>query len=241
MTATLPPLLNKAELLDASILLTKRHFVTILRIALPALAVTLVVDLTTEALAPDSVLPLLSIPVSFVAWGAAEGMALAAYWHLLHGNPMTRGSCWELVARRPWAVVLGYSLKWIPIVIGLFLLIMPGLYLIARWFAVPMASVAEGVSFRQAFDRSRRLSELELGRVMGTIGLVELGLMVVVGGFSVLIPDSVGELAPVYRAAVYWLLGVVLLPLRTALTVLLYVDIRMRREGYDLQVALSGG
>lgn len=240
MTFAAPPLQSRSELLDASFVLAKRHFFRILRAALPAIVLAVVVDLVIEVVGQDANAALLAIPTSLLVWGVAEGMALAACWNLVHGNPLTPASGWQLVGGRLWAVAFGYAFKWMLITVGLVIFIVPGVYLIARWFAVPMASVAEHATLRQAYDRSSRLSELELGRLIWTLGMLELGLMVVgigLGGLAA-IGNAEASVAGL-ETVVYWGVGIAVLPLRVALTTLLYLDIRMRREAYDLQAGLQ--
>ena len=174
-----------------------------------------------------------------VVWGLAEGMAIAASWDLLHGNPPTTASSWRLVSPRAIAVAVGYALKWILIVIGLFLLIAPGFYLIGRWFAVPTTSVLEQASMREAFQRSRDLVELDLRRVLSTLGLVEMGTLLLVLAASALLPGGLesSSIVQILAVSVVW---IVLLPFRAGLMTLLYLEIRMRREGYDLATTLQG-
>lgn len=238
MTILVPTVLSRSELLDASIVFAKRHSLTILLATLPALVPAIVVGLGIELVTQGSDVALLAMPVSLIMWGLAEGMAIAACWDLLHGNSPTTARAWKLVSPRAFAVAAGYCFKWLFIMVGLVLLIAPGLYLIGRWFAVPAASIAEQVSLREAFRRSRELTRLDLKRVLWTLGLVEIGLMVLSFVLPAVLPGGSLESPSFTQTLALWALGVVLLPFRAGLTTLLYLDIRMRREGYDLQAAL---
>ena len=239
MTLSAPPLLSRSELLDASIEFTKRHFFRILRAALPAVLLAALVDLVITAVAQGSDAGILGMPLSLLAWGVAEGMALAACWNLVQGNPVTAASGWQLVRGRLWAVAAGYALKWLGIMVGLALLIVPGVLLLAQWFAVPMVSVAEQATLKQAFDRSIRLTRLEMKRVVWTLGMLELGLMVAAVGVGLLVTGGGNQESDFGYDVVGWVIGIALLPLRAALTTLLYLDIRMRREAYDLEAGLQ--
>jgi hypothetical protein len=227
-------------LLDASIILAKRHSFAILLATLPALVPAVLLDIGIHLLTGGSDFSLIAMPASLMLWGLAEGMAIAASWDLLHGEQPNATRAWRLVGRRPLAVALGYCFKWLMIMLGLFLLIAPGFYLIGRWFAVPATSVVEHATLHEAFRRSRQLVRNDLTRVLWTLGLVESGE--VLGAFVVpaLLPGASLESPSLAQTASYWALGVVLLPLRAGLTAMLYLDIRMRREGYDLQQRLSG-
>ena len=245
MTFAAPALRSGSELIDASLVFTKRYFVVILRAAVPAIALTMVVDLVFELMAPgtDSTGEML---IGFVTWGLVEGMAFAACWEIVHGNEPTPGRAWALVAPRLFAVVFGYTLKWVFTLIGLFLLILPGVYLIALYFAVPAASIAERASLRQAFRRSRALARPDLKRLMLTLGtfqvavlILSFALVVAITGGSLESMESLDASSTWLETLVGWAFGIVLLPLGAALTTLLYLDIRMRREAYDLQAALG--
>ena len=239
MTFNAPLLLSRAELIDASLVFTKRYFVPILHAALPALVLGVAVDVALLLLTPDSD-SLLEMFVELMVWGLAEGMAFAACWDIVHGNTTTPGRAWTLVAPRLGAIVAGYTLKWVFIIVGLFLLIAPGVYLIALYFAVPPASVAEQASLRQAFRRSRALARPELKRIMMTLGTFQVAVLLV----STLITGAVSGWSmessrSAIQTVVAWAFGIAILPLGAALTTLLYLDIRMRKEGYDLQSTLD--
>ncbi len=245
MTFAAPVLRSGSELIDAALVFTKRYFVVILRAALPAIMVSFVVDVLFELLAPgtDSAGEMV---IQLVTWGLAEGMAFAACWEIAHGNEPTPGRAWALVAPRLFAIVFGYTLKWVFILIGLVLLVVPGVYLIALYFAVPAASIAERASLRQAFRRSRALARPDIKRLMLTLGTFQVAVLIIVfaivaaiSGSSAQSLESLESSPLLLETFVGWALGILVLPLEAALTTLLYLDIRMRREGYDLQAALG--
>lgn len=241
MTFNAPLLLSRAELIDASLVFTKRYFVSILRAALPAILVSFAVDMLFELLAPgsDSAAEMLA---QMMTWGLAEGMAFAACWEIVHGNEPTPGRAWVLVGPRLFATVFGYALKWVFILIGLFLLILPGVYLIALYFAVPAASIAERASLRQAFRRSRTLARSDLKRLMLLLGTFQVAVLILGFGFVAAATGGSFETPTspsVIELMLGWAFGIALLPLEAALTTLLYLDIRMRKEGYDLQATLG--
>jgi hypothetical protein len=239
MTSVASALLSGSEILDASLLLAKRHFLTILRATLPALLLTAVVELAIEVLMQSPDRALLGMPAVLMAWGLAEALAIGACWDLVHGNPATLARSWKLVSQRTAAIAVGYCVKWLFILAGLFLFIAPGVYLTALYFAVPTASVAEQASLRQAFRRSRALARPDLKRILFTLGLLELGGIVLSATLWALVPGGSLESPSPFDTIAGWALAIALLPLRAALMTLLYLDVRMRREGYDLQWALA--
>lgn len=108
----------------------------------------------------------------------------------------------------------------------------------ARIFAVPMVIVLEGASVGPAFARSLSLTEGSVWRVMGVFVLVFLifialfGLLFVLG--SALVAQS-PRLAPVF-SVINGTISVFVYPIYTVFITLLYYDLRIRRDGYDLEV-----
>ena len=230
---------SPSQLFDASLVFGRRHFRTLLQVALPAVFVCAVLELVSQLLRHVPGIPLLGFLAVLMAWGLAEAMAIAACWHIVHGRAATRATCWYSVSRRVIAIMVGYCLKWLLILAGLVLLFAPGVYLIALYFAVPTANIAEGYSLSRAFRRSRGLARPGMKRIALTLGSLEvIGL-----GLSFLISAALGDFssespAPLGVVAA-WSLGVVLLPFRAALMTLLYVDRRVSREAYDLELGLA--
>jgi hypothetical protein len=128
-------------------------------------------------------------------------------------------------------------------VLGLLFFIVPGVYLyVAFAVAVPVL-LTEGVKGRKALGRSRRLVK---GRWWGTFGVVVLGAILV----------GIVEAALVGLAAVFTtidtadptlgsflvntgatvLASLIATPFAAAFVVVLYFDLRVRKEAFDLQL-----
>jgi hypothetical protein len=227
------------ELLDASLELAKRQFWTILRAALPALALTACVEVLLEVIGASPTTSMIGFLVPFIPWALAEALALGSCWHLLHGESATFADSWALVSRRIVAIALTYTVKWLLILPGLFLLIVPGLYLIALFFALPTVSVTEQASFREAFRRSRALARHRLKRIVGTLGLLEIMGLAVAALVPVILPGGTWEAPSAWDRIGGWVVGIVMLPIRAALMTVLYLHLRVSKEGYDLQWTLS--
>jgi hypothetical protein len=120
----------------------------------------------------------------------------------------------------------------LPVSIGFMLLLIPGLYLLARWFAMPQAVVLEDHGPIGALGRSWALSSGHVRHIVNTMGLVIL-LQIAIsygGGFlSLLLPGQV------LRLLLGVLISCVVQPLIGIVATLLYYDIRIRREGFDIE------
>jgi len=233
-----PALGNTAgELLDASIVLTKRNYWTILRTALPALVLAFTLEALLELL--DASSGFLGTTVSLVPWSLVEALCIASCWCLLHGAPSTFGVSWLMISPRLGAVILSYALKWLAITVGFVLLIIPGFLAIVRFFGLPTVCITEQASVGTAIRRSLALSRGRFKLLAASVGLVEvlsLGLSMLI---PLLVPGGSWEEPSRWDTISASLIYVSLLPFRTALLATVYLNLRMSKEGYDLSVSLG--
>ena len=131
--------------------------------------------------------------------------------------------------------------------LGFVLLVVPGLYLMLAWLLTYQVMVIEGLSGWEALQRTRKLSAGHLMRILGVL-LVASILMLVVGGVLELVIRSVPVLSVLVSAVVQAVFSAYM----SAALVVLYFDIRCRKEAFDLEhlaelvsgqgaPALSGG
>ena len=116
------------------------------------------------------------------------------------------------------------------VILGLLLLILPGLYLAFAYMLVYQVVVIEGRSGMRALNRSRELAKQNLLRILGIYVVALLLSLVlssvvglVLGGIPVVGVVANGIVQAVFTA--YW----------SACFVLLYFDIRCRKEAFDLE------
>lgn len=141
------------------------------------------------------------------------------------------------VLSRPWTLLATSVFQGLLVVVGLLLLIVPGLIFAAWAFAMPMVVMVEHANTSQAFTRSRELARGEIGHVLGTLlltflifYLVVIALVAVLGMLFVFagLSERMGEvLSQVGMIVAYPLVGVA--------GTLLYYDLRIRKEGFDLE------
>ncbi len=147
------------------------------------------------------------------------------------------------------------SLLWVIILtalgvaLGFLLLIVPGLILYVWWSVAAPVLLAEGVRGRRALGRSRQLVR---GRWWATFGVIVVGVImaaVISAGLTAVSTLLVsGEADSPGRIVADGLAGLVssaiTTPLTAAFTVVLYFDLRVRKEGFDLELLadrLAGG
>jgi hypothetical protein len=236
------PLLRPAsagELLDTAVGMAKRHYVAYLRLAwMPYLAAAALDYFSRLPAAPPG-FPLVSLPAGLAVGAVVEVVLACASRDLLEGRGFAATPVGPILRKRWAAIVFGYLVKWVLVLVGFFLVILPGAYLLTLYFGVPYISAFEDVGLRAARRRSRDLARKHLARVFLTIGLFDLGAISL--GLGVLLLVSQGQMtqAPAWARWISWLLGLTLAPLRGALSAAVYLDCRVRSEGYDLDYSLA--
>lgn len=139
-----------------------------------------------------------------------------------------------------------HSVLWVSlmysVLVGLgFLLVLPGIWLsIALVFAVPVL-IFEGIKGRKAIDRSFNLASDNWWRSFATllIGFVLIGILQI--GAPLALRALMGSVDNAYlfeagQAVSRGLSAVLSAPFYAALLTVLYYDLRVRKEGYDVQL-----
>jgi hypothetical protein len=145
------------------------------------------------------------------------------------------------------AIVFGLFLVWVVVlVIGLVLLVLPGLavlcggvYLAVRWSLSVVAMMAEDIGPIKGMARSWNLVKGQWWRTLGILFIVGI-MQTIIGyalGFLFGIMAAVvttGDLRLGVVAVGSAVLGALITPIVTIAIVLLYFDLRVRKEGLDL-------
>lgn len=186
----------------------------------------------------------LTFLVTALLGAVLTGMLTVAITQDVLGIQLPLGEVWRRTRARIWAL-LGIALvTTICQYLGLLLLVAPGVWLWGVWAVAVPALMVEGTGIRSALRRSRQLVRGDFWRVwstraMGVVVALVVSLMITVP-FTVagLALDSGGDHAPLAFAALAALGSAVATaftaPIRAGVDALLYVDLRMRREGLDI-------
>jgi hypothetical protein len=155
------------------------------------------------------------------------------------GNPVSVRSTLLGVAHRYWGL-LGLSLLYV-LVSPLILCFPVLIWLYVRWAVAVPVLLAEGVGPIKALDRSWTLTRGHWWRLFGILLLIYLLTSVVSGALGVFafpIAVAVPFIPPVVRGAIILTLetlaGAVVQPALYLCDTLLYFDLRIRREDFDL-------
>jgi hypothetical protein len=169
------------------------------------------------------------------------------------GRPATIGSVLRETLSRYWqlfgfiALFFVLVVAWfIALLIGLIVLVLPGLavlgfgvYVAIRWSMSLAAMMAENIGPIQGFSRSWNLVKGQWWRTFGVllvVGILQLVISFALGALFGIVAAAVttGDLRLATEAIGSTLLSTMVSPITTIAVVLLYFDLRVRKEGLDL-------
>jgi hypothetical protein len=205
----------------------------------------------------DSLLVLVSsMLVSTFLLTATTGLMAAVMGRAALGREVTFGIAWGELQPRLLPLLGVASVYALLSTIGVLLCIVPGVLVWVFWALAAPALVLERGTFREAFARSVKLVRGAFWRVFGVLLLAEIiesifesiiqlpftfGSGVFGNLFTpgkVTVPDT-GDL--LLQSAGQIVAGTIAIPFVALVTVIVYLDQRMRREGMDIELARAAG
>jgi hypothetical protein len=259
-TATAPPQLRPlalGEIIDVSIKLMRRNWRTlsllVLIVAVPVAVVSLLI--TTSTTTYDAGLDVRS-PDDDAAYGAGQvvNALLQIALYLLATVACFQAVADAYIGRRPdWRSSLRFAARRSPAVlamtivyfcglaVGLIFVFVGAIFLAVRWSVAMPALLLERRRPIAALGRSWKLVGGFWWKVFGTLLIVYLLVTVlsfavgaVLGGILAVVTNVESLLGLLAQQAVTVVVQVFTLPLFAAVTIVLYVDLRVRKEGFDL-------
>lgn len=196
-------------------------------------------DIALQLAAVIVILVVSTLATAFVT-AAATRIAADAYI----GNSEAPGQAIRNVARRTLPLVGLTIISAIGIAIGWLMLLVPGLLLQAAWAVAVPALILEGTGVIAALGRSYALTKsrflLALG-VVWSVWLLEfvlsVGLSSVLGYLIATNDSTTGDV--IIQSVSNTVSSIVTTPLVATAIVALYFDLRIRSEGFDVQMMLS--
>jgi hypothetical protein len=237
-----------AEMFNEAFDIYKRNFGLFAGIgAVVYLPFALLSALTVNLHWPQGLLALLL----FLPMRLVEGAIVKALADRYLGREATIAGSWRYVLRRGLAY-LATSLRVARnIFLGSILFIVPGILMAFFYFFVPQVMIVEERYRREATQRSRELAAGQWGRifVVGVLTLVLSGGALALAGalkhglasvFPFLVGSADGLSVPLPAALTKEFLDagakILVLPFTWLLGVLLYFDVRIRKEGFDIEL-----
>jgi hypothetical protein len=244
--------LGVGEILDVALAVYRRHAFSLWRVvavvvALPA-ALNGAVAVAARQVGDDTadsgsllLLELLVVAVSLVATALATAAAYRLVADAYLGRPVDSGASLRFGLRRLPSVIWVSLLFAFGIFVGFLLVIVPGIFVTVAWSVATPVVLAENLRGSKAIRRSRALVRGRWWPCAGVIYLmylleliVYLGILFVIGR----IVDTSGNdsLLFVEEGITSLIASTLVLPFQVAVTTVLYIDLRVRKEGFDVQL-----
>jgi hypothetical protein len=253
------------ELIDAAFQLTRRHYVPLLVLAavtyIPTFAVLLIIGAPAATADEDSlglmgVAWIVATPLLLVWYAVGVAAMAIAASEAYQGRSVDPGSALRQALSRWFTIVMACVAKWViiglaaavfAIIVGVggarlgplaALLAIPAIALPVmfwtRFFAVPTVTVLEGLGATDSLRRSSRLSEGFRWRVLGTY-IVAYAIVLAISMAALVVAMMLVK-NMLLAQLVSNLLSLLGFPLVGAVSVVLYYDMRIRKEGFDLEL-----
>lgn len=226
-----------SEIVDAVFVLYRRDAGQYLVLSALALIPTLLYQLVETAPTPEDILRFgrpfwFLIIAPTVSWMLGASLLTAAGSDAYLGQEVDAATVVKRVLPRIFSVLVAGLTLYLMCVFGAVFLIVPGVYLFARYCGVVPVIVIEGVGVGTAFSRSAQLTQGRKWHVLGTMLL----------GYFMVLVSSVGaamvaRLLPgiALQLTVTSLISVLVRPVLYLTIVVLYYDLRIRGEGFDIE------
>jgi len=244
--------LTVGEILDTSFSLYRRHFAALATVALVCTGIPLVLRMFLEAsggflvnLALGALYALSLVVLNLVATAATVFIVSESYL----GRPL---SAWEALRRAtPYMgrILVCSLLMAIAVGLGFLLLLIPGVILaVGLALAIPAVVLEPRTSASGALSRSWELTRGARWRLFGLgitlLVLLYVPVVAITGLFALLLPESAGmfsggSLGMVMAIAVGGLVQMFIYPLFYCVLTVAYYDLRVRKEGFDLELLAS--
>lgn len=192
-------------------------------------------------------------PWSFMTVLALAGLALAGFFLFMVlvypistgalvfnisagylGEELSAVESYKRVLKRLFRLLGAQGLVFLLTAVGFVLCVVPGV-IFSLWFMlVPAVVLLEDVSAIESLGRSRRLMAGNLGKGF-LLGLIVWILTAMVTGGTTALLAAIPWPHEAIRDFLTSLVGALPLPLSIGVVVLLYYDLRIRKEGFDLE------
>ncbi len=240
--------LSTGEILDVAFSLYRRHFVTLALVALISQAVGILFSIYLEAaggMLANPGLAMVSLMVSSVCAAIGMGASTKVIADSYLGRSSTVGAAIGWVVPSIGRLIVLMVVVSLLVGIGFILLIVPGAILGTGLAVSACALVVEGLGATDAMNRSWSLTKGYRWKVFATMAvalcliyLISLAA-VFVGGFVALALGGDVVTSLVVVAAVSAAFSVLVYPYVYSAVTVLYYDLRVRKEGFDLELRAS--
>lgn len=220
-------------------------------IALILFAATMVLGagVAVEARIAGIVMIFVAAFLSIVGRALCNGALIKSVSESYLGNEVSVGQAYRFVLPKLWTLIWASIVVGFICALGYLLCVVPGV-IFSLWLALTtQAIIIENLKASEGMKRSKALAKGNLGKIF-LVGLVILLIALIVGWLAgllgVLVGRGLGMAQTVFGAPrpaamvirqIFSVIGQVLAaPIGAAAFILLYYDLRIRKEGFDLEM-----
>lgn len=237
-----------SELVDAAVQLLRRDYLTYVMIMAMAYVPYMVLLMFSGVLDPERAMnptasSLSVIYISGLLWFTLiDGVITIAASEAYLGGRIDTGAAFRQSVARFGSLLIAAIVKWVSIIVGIILLIAPGVYMFARFFAIPATVVLEKLSPFAALGRSATLSKDLKWHVIKTLGLVWLIYLVLylaiglMAGGGAAMSGTISPTMLLVSQVVGAAFTILVYPVISIVQTLLYYDTRIRKEAFDIEI-----
>jgi hypothetical protein len=232
------------------------HFVTIvaviqvpvalLRLAVPRLVAAFVPaggGASGGAVVAAVVGGLVAFFLLIIAQSLSSGALVKSVSEAYLGNEVSVGEAYRFVLPKVGTLVWASILVFVVVLIGYMLLIVPGVIFSLWLMLTTQAIIVEGRPASAAMGRSKALTSGNLGKVFGLafvifiISIIISAVFTFVGGLAFAGALAAGATVASLVSEIISVIGQILVaPISATAFILLYYDLRIRKEGFDLEM-----
>lgn len=241
--------LSVGEIIDYSLRIYRRSFGTVITIALVANAIPVVLGVyivTSGGVAANTTLWFLNLILSLILGALATAATVFVVSENYLGQSIAPGEAFSRATGFIGQLIVLSFLVGLAVGIGFILLVIPALVIAAGLMVSTPALVLEGVGATTAMSRSWQLTKGFKLKMLGVAILVVILIMLpslVIGFFAGMTTPALGAgrnpTAVVIPAALGQLVSTILYPLMYCAITVAYYDLRIRKEGFDLELLES--
>jgi hypothetical protein len=253
---------SRTEIIDAAVQLLRRHYgelVTVTALFMIPVIIARVFLVSQDTITPAQLTELATGSATtnsgFIAstgilglavWGVLSfvmsSMSTAAVVVIVSdsylGREVTTGAAINQVLGRIWTILGAVLLQGLLIGIGFLLFFIPGVIFSCWFFATTTVVMVEGKDAVAALRRSRELARGSVGEIFSTLGLALFIVWLVDLLVNVIVVALIVRLRSGVFAASFapYIISIFIVPFVNVVITLLYYDLRIRKEGFDLEL-----
>ncbi len=235
---------SAAELIDAAFRMYRQYFTGFITLSavvyLPAFIIGVVVGRLTpkiEDLQPGPTFALLGAFFLLLCWYPImeAALSIAASDRYL-GREVEPGRAFRDALMRAGTLIPSKIWQWIVLFFGFLFFLVPGVYFFGRYFALPQVNLFERLGLLAGLRRSRELSKGEKWKAIKSLGLIWVLFLATSMGIGLMLAPEPGSAPSILAQLFSSVVSIIAYPLVPITATLLYYDVRIRREGFDIEV-----